>query len=298
MRSASLAFSSSVKNLAMGDCQASSRTLIQARPFGPVDRHEFSEVVDLLARKVDASLGVEGFDDAAFFDHTGKDLEPGRLHDVGDIGQFQPEAGVGFVQAVAVHGFGIGQPGKGKTQGPAQDFVEQAGHHAFADFHEVLFSHEGHLHVDLGELGLAIGPQVLVPKAAYDLVVAVESGDHQQLLEQLRGLGQGVELPGIDPAGNQVIPGAFGCAFGEHRCFDVEKSVGVEKISHRRAGFVPGDDVALQRRTAKVQVPVFQADGLGDVHLVLDQEGRRFGRIENFQFVHQHLDLTGGQRWD
>ena len=52
---------------------------------------------------------------------------------------------------------------------------------------------EGHLDVDLGELGLAVGPQVLVAEAAGELVVALEAGDHQQLLEQLRRLRQGVE---------------------------------------------------------------------------------------------------------
>jgi hypothetical protein len=48
--------------------------------------------------------------------------------------------------------------------------------------------------IDLGELGLAVGAQVLVAEAAHDLVVAVEAGNHQQLFEQLRRLRQGVEL--------------------------------------------------------------------------------------------------------
>jgi hypothetical protein len=48
--------------------------------------------------------------------------------------------------------------------------------------------------VELGELGLAVGPQGLVAEAAHDLVVTLDPGHHQQLLEQLGGLGQGVEL--------------------------------------------------------------------------------------------------------
>ncbi|MBA7631556.1 hypothetical protein ES703_39088 [subsurface metagenome] len=47
---------------------------------------------------------------------------------------------------------------------------------------DVLLVHERHFHVDLGEFWLAVGPQVLVPEALDDLEVAVQAGDHQQLL--------------------------------------------------------------------------------------------------------------------
>ena len=52
---------------------------------------------------------------------------------------------------------------------------------------------EGHLEVELRELGLAVGAQVLVAEAAGDLEVALEARDHQELLEQLRRLRQRVE---------------------------------------------------------------------------------------------------------
>ena len=50
----------------------------------------------------------------------------------------------------------------------------------------ILDSDEGGLEVDLGELGLPVGTEVLIPEAARDLEVAVEAGDHQQLLVNLR----------------------------------------------------------------------------------------------------------------
>ena len=52
----------------------------------------------------------------------------------------------------------------------------------------LLLADEARLHVELHELELAVGPQVLVAQAAGDLVVAVEAADHAQLLEQLRAL--------------------------------------------------------------------------------------------------------------
>ena len=53
---------------------------------------------------------------------------------------------------------------------------------------------ERRLDVDLRELRLAVGAQILVAEAARDLEVAVEAGHHEQLLVDLRRLRQRVEL--------------------------------------------------------------------------------------------------------
>jgi hypothetical protein len=57
--------------------------------------------------------------------------------------------------------------------------------------------------VDLGELGLAVGAGVLVAEAAADLHVAVAAGDHQDLLEELGALREGVPLPGCRRLGTR-----------------------------------------------------------------------------------------------
>ena len=74
-------------------------------------------------------------------------------------------------------------------------------HHGLHRGEHVVLLDEGHLDVELGELGLAVGAQVLVAEAAGDLVVALEAGDHKQLLEELRGLRQRVAVPGAAGSG-------------------------------------------------------------------------------------------------
>src|SRR5207248_10426983 len=56
-----------------------------------------------------------------------------------------------------------------------------------------LLPRKGHLQVDLAELRLTIRAQVFVAEASSDLEVAIEAGDHQNLLENLRRLGQRIE---------------------------------------------------------------------------------------------------------
>ena len=52
---------------------------------------------------------------------------------------------------------------------------------------------EGHLDIELRELRLAVGALRFIAETARDLEVAVESGDHQELLHLLGRLRQGVE---------------------------------------------------------------------------------------------------------
>ena len=88
-----------------------------------------------------------------------------------------------------------------------------------------LLPRKAHLQVDLRELQLAVGAQVLVAEAARDLEVAVEAGDHQDLLEDLRRLRQRVELARMHAAGDQKIARALGRGLGQDRRFDLEKSL-------------------------------------------------------------------------
>ena len=98
----------------------------------------------------------------------------------------------------------------------------------------VLDVDEGHLDVELGEVGLAVGAQVLVAEAAGDLVVALEAGDHQQLLEELRRLRQRVEGALLQAAGDEEVAGALGRRAGEDRRLDLEEALAVEELAHRR----------------------------------------------------------------
>ena len=60
--------------------------------------------------------------------------------------------------------------------------------------HDIFLTHERQLHIHLGKLRLAVGAQILIAETFDDLIVTVKTRHHQQLFEQLRRLGQGIEL--------------------------------------------------------------------------------------------------------
>ena len=109
-----------------------------------------------------------------------------------------------------------------------QHVGEQAAHHGFHHGHDGFLVHERGFDIELGELGLAVGAQILVAKTAHDLVVAIHARHHQQLLEQLRRLRQGEKRTRMGAARHQVIARALGRGLGQHRRFDVEKLVGLQ----------------------------------------------------------------------
>jgi hypothetical protein len=100
------------------------------------------------------------------------------------------------------------------------------------DRQDVVAVDEAHLEVQLGELRLPVGTEVLVPEAAGDLVVALQAADHQQLLEQLRGLRQRVPLARLQPHRDDEVAGALRRRAGQVRRLDLDEAV----LCHDPAG--------------------------------------------------------------
>ena len=71
--------------------------------------------------------------------------------------------------------------------------------HVLEKIPDFLFTDKRHFTVDLGEFRLAIRSQILITETLRNLVITVESGNHQQLLEQLGRLRQREKFSRIDP---------------------------------------------------------------------------------------------------
>ena len=137
-------------------------------------------------------------------------------------------AQVRLVGAVSAHRVGIRHHRERLRQLDAQHLVEHGADHVFHHRADLGLVEERRLDVDLRELGLAVGAQVLVAEALDDLVVAVEARDHQQLLEELRRLRQREELARMHARRHQVVARAFRRALGQHRRLDVDEARCVE----------------------------------------------------------------------
>ena len=171
--------------------------------------------------------------------------------------------------------------------------LHDGGHTALDHVENVVRLDERHLHVELRELGLPVGPQILVAEAARDLHVLVEAADHQKLLENLRRLRQRIERSRVDARGNQIVARPFRRALGQDRRLDFDEALGVEVIADGLDDAMPGPQGALHRRPAQVHIAVFQPQILAHIQIVGDLELGRRRLAENFQLANLDFDRAG-----
>ena len=181
-------------------------------------------------------------------------------HHIGEFCEFHAHAQIRFVRAKAVHRLAISHHRK-LTQVRVEHRFEDVADHALEHVANVLLAHEGCFDINLREFRLAVSAQVFIAKAFGDLVVTIKPRHHQQLLEQLRALRQCEKHAFVDPAGHQIVACAFGCAFGQHRGFNVNETVGIQKLAGFHGHAVAQHQVVLHVRAAQVQHAVRQAGG-------------------------------------
>ena len=119
------------------------------------------------------------------------------------------------------------------ADGLTGDGLDHGAHRRGDRGEHVVLADEAHLGVELGELELAVGAQVLVAEAAGDLVVAVDAADHAQLLEQLGALRQRVERAGLRARRHDEVAGTFGRRRDQHRRLDLDEALGVHRGADR-----------------------------------------------------------------
>ena len=130
---------------------------------------------------------------------------------------------------------------------------------------DVVLLDEAHLDVELGELRLPVGAEVLVAVAAGDLVVALHAGDHQQLLEQLRALRQGVPAAGLQARRHQEVAGTLGRGAGQGRGLDLDEVVAVEHVAGGLVDLAAQPQRGVGAGAAQVEVAVLEPGLLADV---------------------------------
>src|SRR5690606_7734066 len=130
---------------------------------------------------------------------------------------------------------------------------------------------------ELGELRLAVGTEVLVAVAAGALVVALDTADHAELLEQLRRLRQRVPGAGREAGRDQEVAGTLRRGSRPRRRVDLDGLVTVQDP----AGSLVDLRAQPQRRggsgSAHVQVAVREPGLLADL-LGLGQRRRDLER--------------------
>ncbi len=161
------------------------------------------------------------------------------------------EARIRFVGAIEAHSFGVGHTRHGGNVNSFY-FFEEVPYQAFKSLENIFLLHEGHLAVYLCKLRLAVGAEVFVAKAFYNLVVAVEACYHEQLFEGLGRLRQGIKLPRIHTRRHYEVARTFGCGLDEHGRFYFNKKLAIEVVACGLCHTVAQNHIVAHDIAAKV----------------------------------------------
>ena len=251
------------------------------------------DLVHLLARQRRAAGNANAAHAAARVEHDFRHRELGASKDVAHVLDLEAVAQIGAIDAVALHRVGVRHAAHASFGKAAPALDPQRADHLLGDVDDVVLRHERRLDVDLRELRLAVGAQILVAKAAGDLEVAVVARDHQQLLVDLRRLRQRVELAGMHATRHEVVARALGRGLRENRRLDLEEAGVGEKATRALQQPMPQHQVALQLVAAEIEVAVLETQLLRGKRLVLaarDGNGRRLRRPDDAERRGAHLD--------
>ena len=175
-----------------------------------------------------------------------EDAELRAARELGRVLELEPVAQVGLVGAEAAVGLGVGHAREGRVELDSQRLAPDRLHHPLHQLEDQLLVGKGHLDVELRDLLDAVGAEILVAEADRDLVVALEVGDHEQLLGDLRRLRQRVEAARLEPRRHEEVARALRRRLPQDRRLDVDEA-GVLHHAPDRPDHLPAQaDVPLE----------------------------------------------------
>ena len=227
-----------------------------------------------------------------------EDAKLAACHRLRDVEELLPEAQVRPVDAVVLHGVGVADDRERQLQDALVAVLGrgQVDQQPLDQRLDVAGVDKAHLQVELREFRLAIRTQVLVAEAAGDLEVTLDARHHQQLLQLLRALRQGVELAWMQAAGHDKVACAFGRALEQDRRLDLQEVALRQVLADKAHDAMAQRQVLGHAGAADVQIAILEPQRL--VHLVAgraDIERRVLGGVEDRHLVGDHLDVTGSQ---
>ena len=179
---------------------------------------------------------------------------------------------------------------------PRRKFLEQPLDHRLHGGEHVFLLDKAHLHVKLVEIGgTAVGTRVFIAETRRNLEIAVKARHHDQLLELLGGLRQGIELARMQPRRHQKVARPFGRAGGDDRRLEFGKALIPHPVADRPHHVGPQHHVRMQLFPAQVQETVGQAGFFGVIHIAEHRQRQFICRAQHGQAGGINLDRARRQ---
>ena len=227
--------------------------------------------------------------------HGGRTREDPELGATGQLRRLldlEAEAEIGLVRAVAAVRLLPRHAPKRRLELDAPAFPPDANDDLLDQAEQELEIRERRFDVELGQFLKPVGAQVFVSEAAGDLVVALEPGDDEQLLVDLRALRQREEPAGLESRRDEEVARTLRRGLAHDRRLDVDETGGLHLLPDDRDRLCTRPDVSLQPLASQIEPAIPDAQRLVDA-LLVELERQRRRRADHVELVDLYLDLAG-----
>ena len=138
--------------------------------------------------------------------------------------------------------------------------------------------------------------QILVAHAPGELVITVDPADHEQLLGDLRALGQHVERAALQAGRDREFTRALGSRRPEQRRLDLDEALALHGPAQSAVHLGAQPQVALHPLGSEVQVAIAKTDRLVGIGAPVQRERRSLRCGEDLHDALSELHFAGGQR--
>ena len=265
--------------------------------------HPFGQLIQLLACESSSTRNSDGHDGFSSIENN----KVGIVDQAGIVllikensagffqgADFHAETDVRLVVTILPHGIFPGHAFHHICVINAFDIFENSFYQSFKHVQNVFLFYKRHFTVDLRKLRLSVGSQILIPEAFNDLVVSIVTTHHQQLLEGLWGLGEGIKLSLIHSGRNYKISCTFWSGFDQERSFNIHELVLMQIIARRTVYSITQFKISLYGISSQIQITVFHPQIITTIGIILDGEGRHGRLVEDVKRSYFNLDFSSG----
>ena len=200
-----------------------------------------------------------------------KELKAGLLEDLRDIVELHTNAGIRLIGAVGIHCVPVLNLAQWSWELNAH-LCKCIAQNILKLGHDIFLADKCHLHINLCKLRLTICTKILIAEALSNLVVALNTANHQQLLQQLWRLWQCIEVSALHSGWNQEVTSSLRSRFEQRRSLYLGKITLMECLAKRKGKIRTHTKILCHLRTTQVNVAVPQAKVLVHVNVVLNLE--------------------------
>ena len=229
-----------------------------------------------------------------------KRSEAEALHQVGCILSSKVDTKIGLVGAVLLECGKVRNTYKGSTGCSVICTIlsKDRRKNVLNDSEYIFLGSECHLHIQLVEFsGRTVSTRILITEAGSDLEVAVDTGNHQKLLELLGCLRQCIELTRMLSCGNEVVTCALRRRSGKNGRGNLHEIMCDHRFTQSANNVGTQDDVLLHIRITKIEVSVLETKCLIRLAASVYFKGKLVvtALAENFNLLRNNFDLTGSK---